>query len=224
MSDTGTHLEFETSSSEATERLGRELGSALRFEGRATVIALEGELGAGKTCFVRGLAAGLGVDPAAVSSPSFVLAVEHPAGSAQELVHVDAWRLSDADELARLGWAEWLARPGCVIAIEWASRVAEALPAERIDVHLAHIGVDARRVSVDDRRGDPEALARLMRALRQPPRRCPRCEGPVAQDAASAPFCSKRCRDSDLARWFRGEYRLSRPLTSEDQQVDDDQD
>lgn len=194
-----------TRSPEETEAIGRELGAALRDASGPTVVALHGELGAGKTRFVRGLAAGLGADPSRVASPSFVLAVVHDAPK-RDLVHVDAWRLRSADELASLGWSEWLASPRTVIAIEWAERVAAELPAERIDVELAHRGAEERSVLIRDRRGAAGAALR-----------CPRCGASVPADAPRAPFCSKRCRDSDLARWFRGDYLISRPLEPEEE-------
>lgn len=194
-----------TRSPDETEAIGRELGAALRDAPGPTVVALHGELGAGKTRFVRGLAAGLGADPSRVASPSFVLAVVHEAPE-RELVHVDAWRLRSADELASLGWSEWLASPRTVVAIEWAERIASELPAERIDVELAHGGPEERSVLIRDRRGAARGALR-----------CPRCGAAVARDAQRAPFCSKRCRDSDLARWFRGDYLISRPLEPEEE-------
>jgi tRNA threonylcarbamoyladenosine biosynthesis protein TsaE len=202
-------------SPEETEAIGHALGTALRAAIEPTVVALRGDLGAGKTRFVRGLAAGLGADPSRVASPSFVLAVVHDAGE-RTLVHVDAWRLRSADDLASLGWAEWLASPGTVVAIEWADRVASELPAARIDVELAHLAAEERSASIVDRRGAAERAA-LAASLARHPLRCPRCGAPVSSDAPRAPFCSKRCRDSDLARWFRGDYLISRPLEPDEE-------
>ena len=135
-------LTLELAGPAATAAVGEALGRLLRA---GDVLALEGELGAGKTSLVRGLAAGVGVDPAAVSSPTFVRLVEHePAGGGGGepgggpwLVHVDAWRVRGAGELEDLGWGPELLA-GSVVAVEWASRVREALPADRLEASIAH--------------------------------------------------------------------------------------
>ncbi len=85
------------------------------------LIALEGDLGAGKTVFVRGLAAGLGHDPGNVVSPSFVLAVEHPGGRVP-LLHVDLYRLPPGSGIDDLGIEEALAA-GWVVAVEWGEKL-----------------------------------------------------------------------------------------------------
>lgn len=104
------------------------------------VVALSGELGAGKTQFVRGMARGLGVDPRHVSSPTFVIAQEYEsADHALVMVHIDAYRLTDGRELASLGWAGDGDLPdGAVLAIEWADRVMDTLGANRLEVAMAH--------------------------------------------------------------------------------------
>jgi len=106
------------------------------------VVALSGELGAGKTQFVRGLARGLGIDPAAVSSPTFVLMQEYEPAEAEApvLVHIDAYRLEGEADLATLGWeGEGEAiRDSAIVAIEWAERVAPALPGDRLAIELSH--------------------------------------------------------------------------------------
>jgi tRNA threonylcarbamoyladenosine biosynthesis protein TsaE len=114
------------------------------------VIALEGELGAGKTQFVRGLAEGLGLDARQVSSPTFVMVQEYdvPAHAPAEhadngetvLIHIDAYRLRSADDRASIGWEGdgGSMREGAVVAIEWASLMGEALPSDRLDVRIEH--------------------------------------------------------------------------------------
>ena len=103
------------------------------------LLALDGPLGAGKTTFVRGLAAGLGLDPAVVSSPTFVICHEYGAADGRPaLVHIDAYRLSGVEELESFGFDELLADRSVVIVIEWASRIAGALPAARTTVQLEH--------------------------------------------------------------------------------------
>jgi tRNA threonylcarbamoyladenosine biosynthesis protein TsaE len=110
------------------------------------VLALRGELGAGKTCFVQGLAEGLGiVPPARVSSPSFVIINEYPARI--PLFHFDLYRLPDGDELVELGWEDYLERGG-VIAIEWAERMEALLPEDCIDIEIEVTGEKSRRITL----------------------------------------------------------------------------
>lgn len=98
------------------------------------MIALVGPLGAGKTAFVKGLAAGLGIDPARVASPTFVVASEYPAG-ARPLAHVDLYRLESEAELEAAGFLDLL-EPGAVVAVEWADRFPEALPSDRLALRI----------------------------------------------------------------------------------------
>jgi tRNA threonylcarbamoyladenosine biosynthesis protein TsaE len=98
----------------AGERWGREAAAP------GMVLALVGELGAGKTEFVKGLARGLGVRDA-VRSPTFTLVHEHAARDGLRLVHIDLYRLRSEEEALALGWEE-LAGPGSVVAVEWADR------------------------------------------------------------------------------------------------------
>jgi len=136
-------VERVTRSDEETEALGLALGRRLRA---GDVVALFGELGAGKTRLIRGIAEGLGHDPSVVQSPTFVLAHEYRDRAAPgeklvsaptPLVHVDAYRLSGAEELESLGW-DALATDEAVVVIEWAERVLNALSAKRIEVWIEH--------------------------------------------------------------------------------------
>jgi tRNA threonylcarbamoyladenosine biosynthesis protein TsaE len=99
------------------------------------LICLSGPLGAGKTVLVRGLASGLGCAPGEVCSPTYVLERLHP-GSRLTLRHMDAYRLSGPEEFEEADLAAGLSAPGAVTALEWADRVAAALPAERLWVRL----------------------------------------------------------------------------------------
>ena len=131
-------------------RLGRKLTGG-------QVIALEGALGSGKTCFVRGLAAGLGLDSSAVCSPTFVIWRRYSDGAPLSLVHVDAFRLGGTHDLDSIGWDELLAETGTVIAVEWAGRIAEALPRGRLEVVMEHLAESSRRIRLTA----PRELARL---------------------------------------------------------------
>jgi tRNA threonylcarbamoyladenosine biosynthesis protein TsaE len=134
-------LVFDSESAERTEALAARLARELR---PGDVVALSGELGAGKTCFVRGLARGLGL-ASRVTSPTFTLM--HTYAGTPPLHHLDAWMQGRGEAFLSDGGAEWLASDG-IAAVEWAERVAEWLPAARFDVRLEHAGNDRRRVSV----------------------------------------------------------------------------
>ncbi len=129
------------------------------------VIALDGDLGAGKTCFVRGLARGLEVEDD-VASPTFALMRTH-AGRIP-LHHFDAWMQGRERAFLDDGGAEWLDGEG-VAAVEWAARVAEALPAVRLDLRLAHLGPTARSLHATVR-GSGERAERIARMLACLPR------------------------------------------------------
>jgi tRNA threonylcarbamoyladenosine biosynthesis protein TsaE len=123
-----------------TEAFGRRLGAAL-FPG--AVVALNGQLGAGKTHLVRAVCEGLGVaNPAAVCSPTFTLVHEYPGPV--PVYHFDAYRLSGPAEFRELGADEYLAGDG-VCLIEWAERVAAALPADHLRIDIQPVGESGRR-------------------------------------------------------------------------------
>ncbi len=163
--------EFETPRAAHTRacaaRLARELTPGC-------VVALSGELGAGKTEFVRGLARGLGVAQHAVRSPTFTLINRYPARGCT-LVHVDVYRLGGPAALIDLGYEE-VFDPEAVVAIEWASKVREVLPPEHLAIALAHRGDDRRLVRVQAYGARYEALVRRWReavaAMAQEAKRC----------------------------------------------------
>jgi tRNA threonylcarbamoyladenosine biosynthesis protein TsaE len=129
-----------------TEALGRRLGTLL-FPG--AVVALVGQLGAGKTQLVRAIAEGLAIpNPDAVSSPTFVLIQEYAARL--PIYHFDAYRLSSEAEFAELGVHEYFDGDG-VCLIEWADKVRGVLPAEYLEVRLHITGAESRRVEVEGR-------------------------------------------------------------------------
>jgi tRNA threonylcarbamoyladenosine biosynthesis protein TsaE len=127
-----------TRSESETADVGRELAPTLSQGG---VVLLCGDLGAGKTAFVRGLAEGLGLDPADVSSPTFTLVQEYRGGRVP-LLHVDLYRLTDPREIDDLGLDEL--GSGAVVAIEWADKLPQP-PEHAIVVRIEHAG-DAERV------------------------------------------------------------------------------
>ena len=152
-------VKWRSESPEQTRALGRELGRLLN---PGDVVAVCGVLGAGKTQLVKGIAAGLDVpDDEPVISPTFVLVREYLGRL--RLYHVDAYRLTDAQDLWALGVEEMCDDPQAVVAVEWADRVAAALPPGGWRVDLAHAGQGTRRVVVrppDEARRD--VLARRL--------------------------------------------------------------
>jgi tRNA threonylcarbamoyladenosine biosynthesis protein TsaE len=128
--------ELVTDCAAATQAAGHALGAAVQ---PSQVIALRGNLGAGKTTFVQGLARGLGVH-GRVSSPTFVLINEYTGASGVRLAHVDTYRLGAAalDEAEGMGIKELLEDGGTVVAIEWADRVLGLLPEDFLLVELEY--------------------------------------------------------------------------------------
>ena len=149
-------FELDSNSPQQTEAIGRALG--LAAEG-GELLGLIGELGAGKTRLVKGIAAGLGLkDQGQVRSPTFVLIREHPGRL--RLFHVDAYRLQGPAELLSLGLDEILDHGG-LTAVEWADRVGDLLPPDRLDLDFAIIGSNQRRITF--RCGGMKAISYLDR-------------------------------------------------------------
>lgn len=140
----------ESHSVEQTEAIAGELARSLRG---GECVALYGDLGAGKTQFVRGLVRGLGGDVHAVSSPTFVLLNIYDTGRLK-VFHLDAYRVHGAEDFEAIGFAELLDEPGGVVVVEWAERVEPLLPAGRINVKIAATDEDSRTIEItspDDR-------------------------------------------------------------------------
>ena len=148
-----------------TRALGAGLAESLPPEG--LVVALCGPLGAGKTAFVKGVALALGVDEAALASPTFVIASELPTAAGLRLVHADFYRVEDEAELEAAGLLDWLAT-GTVLLIEWADRFPASLPDDRLTLWLARGDAPEER-SLRADAGGPVAAE----ALRRWRARCP---------------------------------------------------
>lgn len=134
-----TVWETVTESAAETQAVGEALAACLQA---GQVLALRGDLGAGKTTFVQGLARGLGV-AGRVSSPTFVLVNEYAVGQRAyglRLIHIDTYRLGAAthSEADAMGLEELLEDPDAIIAIEWAERVADLLPADHLLIELRY--------------------------------------------------------------------------------------
>ena len=133
-------------SQRSTKSLARRLGQALE---PGAVIGLIGELGAGKTTFVQGLAEGLGVAASTkVVSPTYALVNEYRTDGGA-LVHVDLYRLDDTSELRALGIEEQIHRGDAVVAVEWADKMPELMPPQTIWIRLSWEESQGRRISVE---------------------------------------------------------------------------
>ncbi|HSD65339.1 MAG TPA: tRNA (adenosine(37)-N6)-threonylcarbamoyltransferase complex ATPase subunit type 1 TsaE [Vicinamibacteria bacterium] len=133
-----------TTRSEAeTAAVAEAMGAGFRG---GEVVLLSGELGAGKTAFVRGLARGLGADPADVASPTFVLLTAYPGRLT--LHHADLYRLRGDGDEREVGLDE-LPGPRGVLAVEWADRLREAPWPSPVRVRLEHAGDDVRRLVIE---------------------------------------------------------------------------
>ena len=135
-------MEFITHSPEETERVGAALGRVIPA---GTVIAYEGDLGAGKTAFTRGLSRGLGCAEQ-VTSPTYTIVNEYLSGRCP-LFHFDMYRLGSSDDLWDIGWEDYLERGG-VCAVEWSENVEDALEGA-ITVTVEKLGEDARRITLE---------------------------------------------------------------------------
>jgi tRNA threonylcarbamoyladenosine biosynthesis protein TsaE len=124
---------------------GREAGD----KDRATIVALSGDLGAGKTTLTQAIARELGVVENVIS-PTFVIMKSYPVNSRRDecsrLVHIDAYRLESSSELERLGWAELIADPANLILIEWPEKVPGAIPTHARRVTLSHKNEEEREI------------------------------------------------------------------------------
>lgn len=215
-----------STSEDYTAALGQALASLLRS---GDVIALHGELGAGKTTLVRAIAQGLGIDPSLVSSPTFVLVNQYPipAGpsplSRGQLIHVDAYRLTSTDDLEHLGWDQLLdpttgaAKGNAAAIIEWAGKIEDALPAHHATLQLATLDQSTREITLDLPASWEEREGFEHFAEREPIR-CRVTGRWVAPTSRTYPFIDDRSRDADMYQWFTGGYKTSREMKPTDEE------
>ena len=135
-------MEFTTHSPAETEAIGAALAKILR---PGTILAYEGDLGAGKTAFTRGLAAGLGCTEI-VTSPTYTIVNEYLSGRLP-LFHFDMYRLASSDDLWDIGWEDYLDRGG-ICAVEWSENVADAMEGA-ICVTIEKTGEASRRITIE---------------------------------------------------------------------------
>ena len=135
-------MEFITNSPHQTEDVGAALGKILTA---GAIIAYEGDLGAGKTAFTRGLARGLGCTDM-VTSPTYTIVNEYLSGRLP-LFHFDMYRLHSSDDLWDIGWEDYLERGG-ICAVEWSENVADAME-NAITVRVEKLGEESRRITIE---------------------------------------------------------------------------
>ena len=134
---------FHSKSEAETEAIGADFARDLPG---GTVVAMYGDLGAGKTAFVRGMARGMGLK-CRVSSPTFTIVNEYLGP--RDLIHFDMYRLSGADELFDIGWEDYLAR-GAVCAVEWSENVSDAFFGDEINVRIEKTGENERTITIGE--------------------------------------------------------------------------
>lgn len=152
---------IKTNNSQATKDCGFDFGQDLAG---GSVLSLFGDLGSGKTTFVKGLAEGLGVKTS-VNSPTFnILKLYKIKGNskAQLFCHIDAYRLNSASDLESLGFQELLQDKNIIIAVEWAEKVKTALPKNSIKIKFNHLADDWRKITIS-RAAAPQVIIKSAR-------------------------------------------------------------
>ena len=197
---------------EHTRVIANDLAAALR---PGDVIKLIGDLGAGKTTFVRMLVHAMGGDESSVSSPTFVIMNLYPRSNDRPpIAHLDCYRLGDESELDALGWDQVI-DSGAIIFIEWPDRIEDSLPTEALTVLIDHVDETSRDFRFEfpaiwsDRAG--------FEAVRPRPKTtCPTTGRSVAGDCLTWPFVSEQARMADLNAWFEEKHTISRPVSQSD--------
>ena len=132
-----------TNTPQETEALGAKLSSRLKA---GDVVALYGGLGMGKTAFVRGMAAGLGLDSTQVSSPTFALVNDY--GGSPPLIHFDMYRISGWEDLYSTGFFDYM-DAGTILAVEWSENIENALPEHSIRGSFSRLSDNQREIDID---------------------------------------------------------------------------
>ncbi len=136
------NITIETNSPDETESLGKSLAKILKVN---DVVSFSGVLGAGKTCLIKGIASGLGIDSNSVKSPSFTLINEYDGQI--PLYHFDLYRMKDSSELHNIGWDDYLMRDGIVVA-EWGEKAEDQMPENRIKINIEIVSETKRRLQI----------------------------------------------------------------------------
>ena len=141
-------MEIITQSAQETQKLGEKIGRDLKasLSTDKRVVALYGELGGGKTTFIQGLAKGLGIKKR-ILSPTFVFVRQYPLTKGI-FHHVDLYRINNLTDAKGLGLEEIFVDSEAIVAIEWAERIKEILPEERIDIYFEYLGEEKRKIKI----------------------------------------------------------------------------
>lgn len=132
-------IEIYTESVSETEAIGAKFAKAL---GGRRFVAFYGTLGAGKTAFIRGMASAL-CPAAPVQSPTYTIINEYKNGTKTAMVHVDAYRVNDDDDLYSTGFYDCMEYENCVCAVEWSEKIPFAIPDDAVTVTIEYCGVEA---------------------------------------------------------------------------------
>ncbi|MDF1810296.1 MAG: tRNA (adenosine(37)-N6)-threonylcarbamoyltransferase complex ATPase subunit type 1 TsaE [Phycisphaerales bacterium] len=197
---------------EHTKVIADDLGAILR---PGDVVRLVGEMGAGKTTFVRMLAESFGIAPNAVSSPTFVIMnIYQNKEDSPTIAHMDCYRLGDESELDALGWDQ-IIDSDAIILIEWPDRIASAIPNDSLTINIDHVDEQSRHFRFEipdtwlDRAGFDAIRPRPMTT-------CPTTGTTVEGDSLTWPFASEQARMADLNAWFTEKHTISRPIEQSD--------
>ena len=147
-------MEIHTTSAQETQKLGEKTGHSLVKNGKgeqATILTIRGELGSGKTTFVKGLARGLGIKRR-ILSPTFILSREYPLKNSifKKFIHIDLYRLGEQNKVESLGLEEILANPENLVVIEWPERLGLGLPKQVIRIEFKQMSETERLVSIQN--------------------------------------------------------------------------
>ena len=145
-----SNMIYTTTKPEETQKIASKfIEELLNFETEgARVVALEGELGAGKTVFVQGLSKAFGIRDN-IKSPTFVLMKNYDLPKGYTLYHLDCYRLKDEQDLIPLEITEILSDPKNIVLIEWSERVANILPKKYYRIHIDHIDEQTRKIEIE---------------------------------------------------------------------------
>lgn len=142
MSSSRKSVTLVTTSESQTAATGKALANVLTV---GDLVVLSGPLGAGKTCFIKGLALGLGIAEDDIKSPSFTLVNEYYGRL--PLFHFDLYRMKESSELYQIGWDDYLLRDG-IMVVEWGEKAAEFLPERRIEINMEIVSENERELKI----------------------------------------------------------------------------
>ena len=138
---------LESNSPKETQKIASDLAKKIIKTKKGAVIALEGELGAGKTTFIQGFAKALGIR-SKIKSPTFVLMKKYKVSNQANLYHLDCYRIGDYKELRIPELKEIFEMSHDIVLVEWAERIKKALPKKHIKIHIDHINKNQRKITI----------------------------------------------------------------------------